>query len=387
MCQHVCQRVGLGAPPCRTLDILALRFGLVASLCACAAAGPPNPTCAGARPPARGLVVVSAADARYADKELAVLVAARRRLRAECFGDASASVVSYDLGLRGCFDDNRAVFAAHGVELRRFNFSAHPPHVATLGCYAWKAPIVRETAERFPGRVVVWLDSGLEFGGGKPGARHPVGKRTFREVIARTVAARGFLSDWTQKTVASLTHEGMLGYFEEHFGLRREAALRRHAANGSEVYSNWCARAPHVTRQARRSEPKLAPAPRARRARVRSNGAFSAHLKGSERYETITEPWVACSLAAECVCPRGSGRHNHRQDQSALTLLAIRAGVRCGGWGHERWVATHAQRGLRELLKELEGALPRVRPSATCPATEPGVTYPATEKDLLPKRR
>ena len=59
MCQHVCQRVGLGAPPCRTLDILALRFGLVASLCACAAADPPNPTCAGARPPARGLVVVS----------------------------------------------------------------------------------------------------------------------------------------------------------------------------------------------------------------------------------------------------------------------------------------------------------------------------------------
>ena len=338
------------------------RWALVASLCAAHAATPAGPrdrelsdACAGAPPPARGIVVVSAANARYAEKELTVLVAARRRLREECFDDASAALVSYDIGLRGCFDDNRAVFAAQGVELRQFNFSRHPRHVAKLGCYAWKAPIVHETAERFPDRVVVWLDSGLEFGGGKPSARHPFGEHAFREVIARTVAARGFISDWTQKTIESLTHEGMLSYFEEHFGLRREAALRRHDANGSEVYNNC-------------------------------NGAFSAHLKGSERYETITKPWVKCSLTMECVCPKGSGRHNHRQDQAALTLLAIREDVRCGGWGHERWVATHAQRGWRELLKELQGALPKVRPSATCPATEPGVTYPVMEKDLLTAR-
>ena len=226
------------------MTLSAARWALISLFAAHAADRPARElrdACAGARPPARGVVVVSAANARYADKELTVLVAARRRLREECFDDASAAVVSYDLGLRGCFDDNRAVFAAHGIELRRFNFSAHPRHVARLNCYAWKAPIVRETAERFPGRVVVWLDSGLEFGGGRPSARRPVGARTFRDVIARTVAERGFLSDWTQKTIASLTHEGMLAYFEEHFGLRREAALRRHAANGSEVYNNWCA--------------------------------------------------------------------------------------------------------------------------------------------------
>ena len=86
----------------------------------------------------------------------------------------------------------------------------------------------------------------------------------------------------------------------------------------------------------------------------------------------------------ECVCPKGSGRHNHRQDQAALTLLAIREDVRCGGWGHERWVATHGQRNWRELLQDLQRTLPKVRPSATCPATEPGVTYPVMEKDLLP---
>ncbi len=241
MLEQVCLQSGRRP---RRLSTLARWWAsaLVASLCAGAArtAAPPErlqrdrdlrDACAGAPPPPRGIVVVSAANSRYADKELTVLVAVRRRLREECFDDASAALVSYDIGLRGCFDDNRAVFAAQGVELRQFNFSRHPRHVAKLGCYAWKAPIVHETAERFPDRVVVWLDSGLEFNG----------KRSFREVIAHTVAARGFLSDWTQKTIESLTHEGMLGYFEDHFGLRREAALRRHAANGSEVYNNWCA--------------------------------------------------------------------------------------------------------------------------------------------------
>ena len=73
--------------------------------------------CAGQPEPARGIVIVSAANHRYADKELTVLVAAKRRLEDECWPTGSSALVSYDIGLKGCFADNQAVFAAAGIEV------------------------------------------------------------------------------------------------------------------------------------------------------------------------------------------------------------------------------------------------------------------------------
>ena len=78
------------------------------------------------------------------------------------------------------------------------------------------------------------------------------------------------------------------------------------------------------------------------------NGAFSAHMKGSRRYDTITKPWVACSLDRACVCPQGSHRGNARQDQSALTLLAVRDDYVCGSDG--KTVAAHGLRDIRGVL-------------------------------------
>ena len=39
--------------------------------------------------------------------------------------------------------------------------------------------------------------------------------------------------------------------------------------------------------------------------------------------------WEACALDEACICPIGSHRGNHRQDQAALTLVLAIFGLRC----------------------------------------------------------
>ena len=62
------------------------------------------------------------------------------------------------------------------------------------------------------------------------------------------------------------------------------------------------------------------------------------------------DQWAECARTKECICPVGSGKANHRQDQAALTLLIAMHGGRCD---HEnskhfrsKWVAAH---GLKKL--------------------------------------
>ena len=51
------------------------------------------------------------------------------------------------------------------------------------------------------------------------------------------------------------------------------------------------------------------------------------------RYTSVLVPWAACALNRSCIAPLGPGgashRGNHRQDQSALTILSHAAGMPC----------------------------------------------------------
>ena len=40
----------------------------------------------------------------------------------------------------------------------------------------------------------------------------------------------------------------------------------------------------------------------------------------------MIQAWAACAHDAFCIAPPGSSRANHRQDQSALSILAARFG-------------------------------------------------------------
>lgn len=48
-------------------------------------------------------------------------------------------------------------------------------------------------------------------------------------------------------------------------------------------------------------------------------------------YTRLVRPWYECSITRQCIAPDGTSRKNHRQDQSALTVLAALSGDRCAG--------------------------------------------------------
>ena len=47
--------------------------------------------------------------------------------------------------------------------------------------------------------------------------------------------------------------------------------------------------------------------------------------------EKVMRDWVACASDKACICPAGSNRGNHRQDQAALSLAMGMHGVTCKG--------------------------------------------------------
>lgn len=49
------------------------------------------------------------------------------------------------------------------------------------------------------------------------------------------------------------------------------------------------------------------------------------------RYTQLARPWYECSITRQCIAPDGSSRENHRQEQSALTILAALSGDHCEG--------------------------------------------------------
>ena len=55
------------------------------------------------------------------------------------------------------------------------------------------------------------------------------------------------------------------------------------------------------------------------------NGALIGFRKDDAAYEMVLKPWVQCAINSKCIIPKGSSRMNHRQDQSALSVLVDRA--------------------------------------------------------------
>ena len=81
---------------------------------------------------------------------------------------------------------------------------------------------------------------------------------------------------------------------------------------------------------------------------VNCNGAFSAWSAGGPKAVAALEKWRACALDQSCICPRNSNKGNHRQDQSALTLVLAMMGLSCTG---HKWVAAH---GIKKHLTPAE---------------------------------
>jgi len=172
--------------------------------------------------------------------------------------------------------------------------------------------------------VVLWLDSGL--------AVH----KSLRAMVAAARATGGFSSDVTAKSIARFSHPTTLEYFVRHFQFDRSLADALIAKR----------RQPDVD--------SLADLPEAFARKFRNcNGAFSAHVPGTPRFEAISKRWLQCSLVRDCVCPVGSNRANHRQDQAALTLLAVMDDYQCGGpEHHDKAVQAHGLKDYKDVLND-----------------------------------
>jgi hypothetical protein len=100
------------------------------------------------------VIIVTAADQRFWRSLYQFLRSAERQGLFDRY-----RVIAYDLGLSP--DTRASLQRRFGLcEFRRFDFSAHPPHVAMArGTYAWKPVIVSDLAEEFGGAFILWFDS------------------------------------------------------------------------------------------------------------------------------------------------------------------------------------------------------------------------------------
>lgn len=238
-------------------------------------------TCKGDVPP---LTIVSAANSRYALKEVAVMLEVQSLAKRE---DLEVRLIVYNLGGLGrCASKEQGglttpsrLWNEFRIEYREFEFAKYPNHVSALNCYAWKPPIIAQVAREVGNEsVVMWIDSGVSF------------HQRLRSIMAAARRNRGFLSDNTVHSIARFTHEATLWYFVDHFGFSRTFAQQLAVKRRSNKY---VVHPISLTPKCRyRSIDSLDGLDGDLAVYRNCNGAFSAHIFGTVRtapYELLLE--------------------------------------------------------------------------------------------------
>ncbi|CAO3620730.1 unnamed protein product [Cunninghamella echinulata] len=167
----------------------------------------------------------------------------------------------------------------HGYfdELIEFNYSKYPSFwnvSINRGEYAWKPGAVKEVQEKYGG-IIIWLDTG------------DVPNTRFIETMPTFIKEHGF---WSPRST------GLMGAKFNHIG------LFRYFKTSKKLYAT----------------------------KENCNGAaLGFDADNPKVVDTLIQPWYDCALDKDCIAPKGSSRVNHRQDQSAISFLALRAGYQC----------------------------------------------------------
>lgn len=229
-------------------------------------------------------VIAMAGNKGFAFKLIAVVEKIRSMKKGRSY-----AIVGFDLGFT---EEERSLLTCSTPtllsELRRFPFQRYPDHVKRLGCYAWKPLIIRELRSEGRGGII-WMDTAVGFQGPSPATA----RLDFLERALETAErfSGGVLSDRTQGELSRWTHPATFSYFEKTYGWSRERFEHGGVHNCNGGFSVW---------------------------------SFGTDKAVSERTNVAAlalQQWSDCALKAECVCPGGSNRGNHRQDQAALTLV------------------------------------------------------------------
>ena len=174
----------------------------------------------------------------------------------------------YDLGL----GEYRAAVEAVGYEISMFPYDKYPDFVditKNAGHYAWKPLIIAEACETEDDDVF-WLDGGCLLSGSLDRIRETIHKNGIYSPISQ-----GCLKDWTYPTVLDNLH---------------------------------------VTARVRRMP-------------NRSGGVVGV-AKNSLEGRRIVTTWRRLCSDKRFICPDGSSRRNHRQDQSVLSILMAQSADR-----------------------------------------------------------
>ncbi|ORX65552.1 hypothetical protein K493DRAFT_194356, partial [Basidiobolus meristosporus CBS 931.73] len=153
-------------------------------------------------------------------------------------------------------------------QLKEFDFAKYPQFWdvnKSRGEYGWKAGIINEVADEFPG-TILWMDSG---------------NRVFPHFLRKAVKyvdEHGFWSPVSSGKVKDYTHPGVFEYFKDQ--MTNYAELRN--CNGAMIGIN----------------------------------SLNQTVMNS-----LVRPFKECALIKDCIAPKGSSRANHRQDQAILTYL------------------------------------------------------------------
>ena len=189
----------------------------------------------------------------------------------EIYNDTKINFVVYDLGLKP--KELEEIKRFPHIILERFDFSLYPEHVSLekyngITCtYAWKPIIIYDVCEKY-GDLVHWMDTRNLY------HKEP---NIFKTLISwlnenhfYTPTSNDFIRRWTHKTcIENMKEEGSLNYTNKR---NRNAALI-----GINYNVEWC--------------------------------------------RELIKDWKKYSLIKECICPEGSDRTNHRQDQAVLSIL------------------------------------------------------------------
>ncbi|CAO3599470.1 unnamed protein product [Absidia cylindrospora] len=232
-----------------------------------------------------------------------------REIQSHVDSSAYPRLVVYNLGLTA--SQNRVLdnLYRHGFfdDLVKFNYAKYPDFWdvrVNRGEYAWKPGAVKEVQEKYGG-TIIWLDTG------------DVPNTQFVENMPAYIKRHGF---WSPRSTgfmgAKFNHIGLFRYFQSS---RKEYAKMENC-NGAAIGFDA-------------DNPKIV--------------------------ETLIQPWYECALDKNCIAPKGSSRRNHRQDQTAISFLALRAGYQCFEYPEFHGLTIHQDDLCRERLALLKqtGAL------------------------------
>lgn len=191
-----------------------------------------------------------------------------------CFkSDKNIIIVVWDLGFSRMFKKKFSYILkkSNNIIYRKFNYSLYPTYFninKRKGEYAWK-PIIINITYYMMQRTILWLDSGCVITNKLNKVFHDI-----RKYHCWSIYSCGNISRWT--------HIGMIKYYN----ITTNITTRR-TCNGALVGFKW----------------------------------------NSNISKTILNEWVDCALTKECIAPNGSNRINHRQDQSALSILLYKYNI------------------------------------------------------------